>query len=226
MTDSFPLHADFSPLLVCFGDSLTAGYQVQADTQLPLPDTPYGGFLQEWLGVRGRVVIKGICGETTTDMVTRFSRDVVDAGPSHTVILGGTNDLGWGVTPATIITNLACCYTLALAAGIQPVGVTVPSIRAEGYDGGPLPAWLHSHLHYRLELNRLIAERCARHQVPCVDLFQATLEGPSLLLAACFSSDGLHLNTTGYLTFARLVWNEVFAECFGACPALPSEVTD
>lgn len=152
-------------------------------------------------------------------MVTRFSRDVIDVGPSHTVILGGTNDLGWGVTPSTIITNLERCYTLALAAGVQPVGVTVPSIRAEGYDVGPLPAWLQAHLRYRLELNRLIAERCERLQMPCVDLFQGTSDPPSSFLAARFSSDGLHLNGAGYLMFARLVWNAVFADRFGACPA-------
>ncbi len=40
-------HTHSSPLLVCFGDSLTAGYQVQAETGIPLPDTHYGGFLQE-----------------------------------------------------------------------------------------------------------------------------------------------------------------------------------
>ena len=208
-----------SPLLVCFGDSLTAGYQVQAETGMPLPDVPYGGFLQEWLGARGRVSVKGICGETTSDMMARFLRDVIDVGPSHTVILGGTNDLGWNVAPSTIMTHLERFYTMALAAGIRPVGVTVPSIRAEGHGGGPLPAWLQEHLQYRWELNRLIAERCERLQMPCVDLFQGTSEPPSSLLAARFSSDGLHLNDAGYLTFARLVWNAVFADRFGACPA-------
>ncbi len=207
------------PLLVCFGDSLTAGYQVQAEMGIPLPDVPYGGFLQEWLGARGRVSVKGICGETTSDMMTRFSRDVIDVGPSHTVILGGTNDLGWNVSPSTIMTNLERFYTSALAAGIQPVGVTVPSIRVERHGGGPLLAWLQEHLRYRLELNRLIAERCERLHMPCVDLFQGTSETPSSLLAARFSSDGLHLNDVGYLTFARLVWNAVFADRFGACPA-------
>ena len=54
MPESLKLRADSSPILVCFGDSLTAGYQVQAETGMPLPDTPYGGFLQEWLGPRGR----------------------------------------------------------------------------------------------------------------------------------------------------------------------------
>ena len=213
----FGSQADSAPLLVCFGDSLTAGYQVQAETGIPLPDTPYGGFLQEWLGARGRVSVKGICGETTSGMVTRFSRDVVDAAPSHAVILGGTNDLGWDVAPATIVTHLERLYTLALAAGVQPVGVTVPSLRAEG----SLPAWLDSHVRARLALNRLITERCQRHHVPCVDLFQATAEDPSFLLAARFSSDGLHLNATGYRTFARLVWDALFADRFGACPASP-----
>ena len=219
MSGNFTSQTGSSPLLVCFGDSLTAGYQVRVDTGMPLPDVPYGGFLQEWLGARGRVSVKGMCGETTSDMMTRFSRDVVDAAPSHTVILGGTNDLGWGVAPSTIMTNLERFYTLALAAGIRPVGVTVPSIRAEGHGGGPLPAWLQEHLQYRLELNRLITERCERLHMPCVDLFQGTSETPSSLLAARFSSDGLHLNDAGYLMFARLVWNAVFADRFGACPA-------
>lgn len=219
MPENLKLQTDSPPLLVCFGDSLTAGYHVQAETGMPLPDVPYGGFLQEWLGARGRVFVKGICGETTADMMTRFSRDVIDVGPSHTVILGGTNDLGWNVAPSTILTHLERFYTMALAAGIRPVGVTVPSIRAEGHGGGPLPAWLQEHLQYRLELNRLITERCERLRMPCVDLFQGTSEPPSSLLAARFSSDGLHLNDAGYLAFARLVWNAVFADRFGACPA-------
>lgn len=219
MPENLKSQTGSSPLLVCFGDSLTAGYRVQAVTGMPLPDVPYGGFLQEWLGARGRVSVKGICGETTSDMMTRFSRDVIDVGPSYTVILGGTNDLGWGVAASTIMTNLERFYTSALAAGIQPVGVTVPSIRVEGHGGGPLPAWLQEHLQYRLELNRLITERCERLHMPCVDLFQGTSETPSFLLAAHFSSDGLHLNDAGYLTFARLVWNTVFADRFGPCPA-------
>lgn len=219
MPENLKAQPDSSPLLVCFGDSLTAGYQVQAETGVPLPDVPYGGFLQEWLGARGRVSVKGICGQTTSDMMTRFSRDVIDVDPSHTVILGGTNDLGWNVAPSTIMTHLERFYTMALAAGIRSVGVTVPSIRAEVHGGGPLPAWLQEHLQYRLELNRLIAERCERLQMPCVDLFQGTSEPPSSLLAARFSSDGLHLNDAGYLMFARLVWNAVFADRFGACPA-------
>ena len=217
-----------SPLLVCFGDSLTAGYQVRAETGIPLPDTPYGGFLQKWLGTRGRVSVKGICGEVTSDMVTRFPLDVVDVVPSYSVILGGTNDLGWGVPPSTILTNLERLYTMASAAGIRPIGVTVPSIRVEAPgagslspSSGSLPAWLHSRVQRRLELNRLIAERCQRHQMPCVDLCQATSEGPSFLLASRFSSDGLHLNTAGYMKFAQLVWNELFADRFGACPCLP-----
>ena len=225
MPESFRSQTDPSPVLVCFGDSLTEGYQVQVETGMPLPDVPYGGFLQEWLGARGRVSVKGMCGETTSGMMTRFSRDVIDVGPSHTVILGGTNDLGWNVVPSTIVTHLERFYTMALAARIRPVGVTVPSIRVEGYGGGPLPAWLQEHLDSRLELNCLIAERCERHRMPCVDLFQATSEKSSFLLAARFSSDGLHLNVAGYMTFARLVWNEIFAERFGACPVLPSEAT-
>ena len=58
MPESFRSQADSSPFLVCFGDSLTAGYQVQVETGMPLPDSPYGEFLQGWLGARGRSPLK------------------------------------------------------------------------------------------------------------------------------------------------------------------------
>ncbi len=69
-----------------------------------------------------------------------------------------------------------------------------------------------------MELNRLIAEWCHRHQMPCVDRFQSTSEGPSFFLAPHFSSDGLHLNAVGSMKFAQLMWNELFADRFGPCP--------
>lgn len=203
------------PFLVCFGDSLTAGYQADHSGRIRQPDCPYGIFLQEWLGPERPVVISGICGEVTQAMLQRFPSDVLARQPNFTVILGGTNDLGWGMAPPEIHRNVRSMYEMALHRHIHPVGVTVPSIHVEetasAVTPDSLPAWLRDHLDRRIVLNQLIRDTCVALGIPCVDLFTATADGSLHLLAAQFSSDGLHLNTEGYREFANLVWKEVFA---------------
>ena len=142
------------------------------------------------------------------------------------MILGGTNDLGSGVSPQHIIENLQLMYRSALDAGIKPVGVTVPSICVDGgeLDMGQkdserrIPPWLQTHIDQRLVLNQQISEVCGTFNIQCLDLFAETLEGPTQLLASQFASDGLHFNKAGYEVFARLVWRHLLAEPFGACP--------
>jgi len=210
--------------LICFGDSLTAGYQSGGVGDA---STPYGAFLRSWLGPRGRVQVSGICGEMTHEMTKRFHRDVVTHRPTAVVILGGTNDLGGGMPPSSIVQNLETLYRQALDAGIQAVGVTVPSL----YPGDPavwaseeradnrthqLPQWIQSHLAQRRLLNGMILDRCRGLPIPFVDLFRETIEGPHDLLAPSYSSDGLHLSTRGYERFAELVWKVLFEKSFGA----------
>ena len=208
------------PLVICFGDSLTVGLTDGS----PGSDVPYGRFLQEWLGSRGRVVIRGLCGELTSTMVERFTRDVVNHKPDTVVILGGTNDLGHGVEPFAIAENLSRMYSQADKAGIQAVGVTVPSIRPDqplpssGFSNSSessLPEWIRPHISIRLLLNRRIEELCSERAIPCIDLFSETIEEPHRILAAGFSSDGLHLTPKGYERFAKIVWEQVFASQFG-----------
>ena len=78
-------------------------------------ETPYGYYLQEWLGVSTEIQVRGICGELTGEMALRFRRDVLQQQPSHVVLLGGTNDLGWNVQPEEIMRNLVKMYESALA---------------------------------------------------------------------------------------------------------------
>jgi lysophospholipase L1-like esterase len=205
-----------APLIICFGDSLTVGYQ-SPTAECPVPqETPYGAFLQEHLGLRARVAVSGVCGELTGEMAMRFRRDVLDRSPAVVVVLGGTNDLGWNARPADIMRNLLKLHELALAAGIRPVAVTVPSIRPEGSaEEGDGLRWVEDHIARRLDLNRLLSEYCASRGVACVDLFTATAEPETCRLAAPYSNDGLHLSTDGYRLLARLLYEHVFADALG-----------
>ncbi|MBI4400868.1 MAG: hypothetical protein HY581_04480 [Nitrospirae bacterium] len=202
------------PLIICFGDSLTVGYQSPTADFPALRETPYGAFLQERLGPSARVAVSGVCGELTGEMVMRFREDVLQHTPSYVVVLGGTNDLGWNASPDAIMRNLLKIYELAQSAGVRPVAVTVPSIRAEGYGGGVGQQGFVRHIARRQELNRLITGYCSKKGLACVDLFAATLEPETQRLAAPYSNDGLHLTTEGYQRLATLLYEQVFADRF------------
>ena len=205
-----------SSLIVCFGDSLTAGFQSPTADNPQGAETPYGRFLQELTGPSMRVSVSGICGEQTGEMAIRFRSAVLISQPMYVVILGGTNDLGWNAAPEDIMRNLLTMYELATAAGIKPVPVTVPSIRVDVAGGGPddVEAWIGQHLARRVELNDLIQEYAIAKGLPWIDLFTATAESTTRQLAAQYSNDGLHLTTAGYRMLAQLLYDQVFANVF------------
>lgn len=199
------------PLILCFGDSLTAGYQTPSPAHPYVEDRPYGHVLQEYLGERSRVEVSGICGETTGEMVMRFRAAVLQRRPQMVIILGGTNDLGWNADPAEIMRNLTKMYELARASSIVPVPVTVPSIRVDlGGDNPDAASWLAQHIERRQRLNSMIADYADRKSLQYVDLFTATAEPESLMLAQPYSNDGLHLTSNGYRLFGRLVYEQLF----------------
>ncbi len=186
------------PLIICFGDSLTAGFRIPTADDPISGDAPYGGFLQGRLVGRAAVKISGVCGERTAEMVERFARDVVAPGPWLTVILGGTNDLGWRIAPQEIFRNLQAMYSQAAESGIQVTAVTVPSIR--GAD---------EYIPERQELNALLVGHCTKHSLSCVDLFTATAEPGTYRLARAYSNDGLHLTVAGYRLLADLLYTQI-----------------
>ena len=197
--------------IVCFGDSLTAGFQSPTPDNPQGTETPYGRFLQELLGPAVRVSVSGICGELTGEMVMRFRSAVLVHQPTHVVILGGTNDLGWNAAPADIMRNLIKMYELAVVAGVKPVPVTVPSIRVgEDLRSEDGHRWFREHLDWRSELNGLILRYAELKWFAAFDLFAATAEPETQQLAARYSNDGLHLTTAGYRLMAERLYHEVF----------------
>jgi acyl-CoA thioesterase-1 len=186
--------------VVAFGDSLTVGYQSPTSKNPEGLFTPYADFLKKRLGGKIEILVKGVSGELTGEMVMRLQRDVIAHHPDFAIILGGTNDLGWGAPPQDIMSNLAILYERSKAAGIQPIPVTVPSIL--GFDQLIPPRKL---------LNQTIEEYARRHQLLWVDLFTATSDPGTGELLEQYSNDGLHLTTEGYQLLAELL-EEVFRE--------------
>lgn len=84
--------------MILFGDSLTFGFGV------PKKES-WSYKLQERFNDI-TILNKGINGDTTSSMLTRFYRDVISKSPNKIFIMGGTNDLLSGRNVDYIIGNL------------------------------------------------------------------------------------------------------------------------
>jgi acyl-CoA thioesterase-1 len=96
-----PAVSDVRPVIVCFGDSLTAGYGVD-------PDLSYPANMQRDLDAKGylyRVVNMGVSGETTKDGLSRVPR-VLALKPELVVVEFGGNDGLRGLPIGTTQQNL------------------------------------------------------------------------------------------------------------------------
>lgn len=114
---------DHRPVLVCFGDSLTAGHGTD-------PGQSYPDYLRADLEARGynyRVVNAGISGNTTKDGVERLD-DVVALKPYAVVIEFGGNDGLRGLPIEKSRANLDKIISTLKASGakVALAGITLP----------------------------------------------------------------------------------------------------
>lgn len=115
--------SDPRPLVVCFGDSLTAGYG--ADEGQSYPDFLQGDLDRD--GFRYRVANEGVSGNTTKDGLDRLN-EVVAMKPAVVVLEFGGNDGLRGMKVESTRTNLSTMIAALQAAGAKVVlgGMTLP----------------------------------------------------------------------------------------------------
>ena len=118
-----PAPTDTRPLLICFGDSLTAGLGTD-------PGESYPDVLQQLLNARGyhyHVVNAGISGNTTKDGLDRIAR-VIARHPQLVVIEYGGNDGLRGLPLEQTQANIASMIQQLQQSGAQVVlaGITLP----------------------------------------------------------------------------------------------------
>jgi acyl-CoA thioesterase-1 len=114
---------DHRPLLVCFGDSLTAGYGTD-------PGQSYPDYLQADLDQKGyhyRVVNMGVSGATSKDGITRIP-EVLALKPAVIVVEFGGNDGLRGLPVKDLRANLDQIVSALKPSGAKLViaGITLP----------------------------------------------------------------------------------------------------
>ena len=130
-----PAADDARPVLVAFGDSLTAGYGIEVDEAWPAR-------LQERLdreGFQYRVVNAGVSGETTSGGLRRLPW-VLDRNPSAELVviaLGGNDGLR-GVPVDVMMENLGGMIREAEGRGLTVLlaGVPAPPELGQDYEDG------------------------------------------------------------------------------------------
>jgi acyl-CoA thioesterase-1 len=110
-------------VIVCFGDSLTAGYRASAGHSYP-------DYLQQLLDSHGyhyRVLNMGISGDTSKDGVERLP-NVLAAHPGIAIVEFGGNDVLRGLPITATRTNLDHIIARLQHAGVKVAlaGITIP----------------------------------------------------------------------------------------------------
>ena len=177
------------------GDSTTAGTPKFLS---PLESPPDGKGNREsqyayWImkaHPEWKVYNRGVNGQRSNEILSRFKRDVVKIKPNYAIILAGVNDVYQGVPLDSIKTNLKPMYLEAVEKNIVPVAATVLP-----YNSSKMEAM---QIH---KLNRWIKETANGLHIPFADTNVAVADPRNLdrLLA---STDGLHPDVSGYRSMA------------------------
>jgi acyl-CoA thioesterase-1 len=123
LTDSETSQKDDRPVIVCFGDSLTAGYGTG-------PGHSYPDYLQRDLDARGykyRVINAGISGNTSKDGVARLPR-ILALRPKVVLMDFGGNDGLRGIPISDTEKNLKTIISTLKRSGTKVIlaGITLP----------------------------------------------------------------------------------------------------
>jgi acyl-CoA thioesterase-1 len=185
--------------LICLGDSLTEGSDMAAGHTWP-------ALVGNALNIR--VTNCGIGGDTSAGMLSRFYPEVVAARPDFTLIMGGTNDLWWGVDINAILANLFSMVFQARHHGIVPViGLPLPVDIETARKNDFSPPWdgydrFTNHLH---RLVKQITHSAQESEVVFVDLYHPFTSENGDIRADLFLPDGLHPSQAGHRIVATAI---------------------
>jgi acyl-CoA thioesterase I len=172
---------DDRPVIVAFGDSLTAGYGTDAGNSYP-------DFLERDLNDKGfhyHVVNAGISGNTTKDGIERL-QDVLALKPSLVIVAFGGNDGLRGLPIDSTRRNLDQIVSTLQRAGTKIVlgGITLPP--NYGAD-------------YIRQFNQIYASLSKQYHVPLLPFLLKDVYGT----AGSMQADGIHATAQGNQQVAR-----------------------
>lgn len=173
------------PVAVFMGDSITDGW-ASADP----------GFFTD-----NNFVGRGISGQTTSHMLVRFRRDVVDLAPKYVLILAGTNDIAKNngeISLENILGNIISMCEIAKANKIKPIICSVLPADRYGWRPGMKPAKDIA------KLNEMLKAYADSEKIRYIDYY-SVLTDENGGLPEKHASDGVHPNLNCYKIMEQIV---------------------
>lgn len=173
------------PKAVFMGDSITEGW-ASSD-----PD----------FFTSNNFIGRGISGQTTSHMLIRFRRDVIDHAPEYVIILAGTNDIAKNngdITHENILGNIMSMCELAKVHGIIPVLCSVLPADRYSWREELAPA------QNIVSLNKMIKAYAESENIMYID-FHSVLRNENDGLPEEYAPDGVHPSMAGFKIMEEIV---------------------
>lgn len=184
--------------IVCIGNSIVNGF----------PHKRSQCFVSLWREASHHEIInKGVNGDTTPNVLSRFKKDVISHKPKMVLIMTGTNDYIYNIcTPKETLEYINSMIKLSNENSIEPVLMTPLLIDVPMASEGWIPNINYSDINKQLIILRdLMMEYSSKNGVKIIDsqtLFSQlyTEENKS-----DFLHDGLHPTTLGHEAMAKFL---------------------
>ena len=183
--------------LVCHGDSLTEGSDLDSQSIWPL-------LVESRLPLK--IINSGIGGDTTGGLLGRFYPDVVQHHPDYVLVLGGTNDLWWDLDLKLIQANIFAMTCQAEYHHIVPlVGLPLPMVVAKARRQDFMaPAGGYKKCAQKLAELVIALKQSAQHnEIACLDFYHPFFNASGNVQEKLFLQDGLHHNEAGHRLMAQ-----------------------
>jgi acyl-CoA thioesterase I len=170
---------------VFIGDSLTYGYGVNKTDN----------WVENLKSLQSlNIINKGINGDTTTNMLNRFTEDVISYYPKKIFIMGGTNDFLSNRPLNSVLENIELMLKEALTITRDVFIGIPPIILKEDAKRLFMPSPTYDYCENQLPLLRKsLINLCTRYNVNFIDFYKITLEN----YKSNIFIDGIHLNLKG-----------------------------
>ena len=176
---------------VLIGDSLTFGYGVSKSNS-------WVEGLKNYIiskNINYTIFNKGINGNTTTDMLNRFTEDVINLNPNKIFIMGGTNDLLSNRQVSSIVDNIELMIKESLSKTNDIIIGIPPRIIKEDAKRLFMPSLTYDYCEKNLEnLKVALINLCNNYNVKFIDFYSLTLNNNIYI-------DGIHFNKEGHKLF-------------------------
>lgn len=184
--------------LLCLGDSLTEGYEID-------PKDGWVSLLRDREG--WDVTNAGISGDMTAGMLARLPLALEQGRFTHVFIMGGTNDVEFGLPPNLIVSNIKAMMRQLRYRGIHcTVGIPTPfndektTLTRFQYVQGAA--------RYQEKLEAFCEELKAfleEDEAEFIDFREAFRDGKGQIRSGWLLPDGVHPNEEGHEAMSRLV---------------------